>query len=142
GLEAAAQWLIERTEQRSRLTCRLSVTGDLKNLDDRVATAAFRVLQEALTNVVRHAEAQAVEVEIAAQKSHLELRISDDGIGLTPARARANRSGSHVGLIGMRERGHALGGQLEIRERAANLGHGTVVHCQLPLALPAAESGD
>lgn len=130
GLTAAARWLLSRTKERSQLDCHLSVEGEIDGLDDRVATTAFRVLQEALTNTVRHAKAQRVDVAVAARDGTLELRITDDGIGLSAALARASRSGTHVGIIGMRERGHSLGGQVQVIELASG---GTEVYCRLPL---------
>lgn len=136
GFEAAARWLIERTQQRSELACRLKIVngGVLNNLHGDVATAAFRVLQEALTNTVRHAQAHNIEVELQAHDDVLELCIADDGIGVAAGQAHLSHSGGHFGLISMRERGHALGGNVEVNERQ---GGGTEVRCRLPLVPPA-----
>lgn len=133
GLPAAVQWLVERTRSRGNLEIRCQVASELSSLDARVASVAFRLLQEALTNVVRHAQARSAEVTAQSRDGSLELRVSDDGIGLKAAQARENRSGGHVGLLGMRERALALGGHLEVRERESG---GTEVRAVLPLAPP------
>lgn len=139
GLQAAAQWLIERTGQRGDMECRLTIDGTLGQLDDRVATAAFRVLQEALTNAARHSKAEHVEVHLTSRDGVLDLRISDDGIGLVAAQKRPEQSGGHFGLISMRERGLSLGGSVEVVERASG---GTEVRCLLPLSPAASGTHD
>lgn len=130
GLGAAVEWLVERTRQRSSLECRLDMTGDLVPLDDRVTIAAFRIVQESLTNIIRHANASRVDVEIRANDEVIELRIADDGIGIDAARARGNTESSGVGLLGMRERVQALGGELALSVGIA--GQGTEIHARLP----------
>lgn len=139
GLPAAVQWLVERSAARSNLEIRCSVSTELASLDVRVASVAFRVLQEALTNVVRHAQARSAEVEALSREGTLELRVTDDGIGLKAALARDNRSGGHVGLIGMRERALSLGGRVEVSERE---GGGTEVQVWLPLTPPPEDAPD
>lgn len=130
GLGAAVEWLLGRTEQRSELVCRLTMADELTNLDGRVGTTAFRVLQEALTNVVRHAGAKAIDVELTATDAHVELRVADDGIGIDAGRAQKGEESSGVGLLGMRERVHALGGSLSIVDRHPQ--RGTEVRCKIP----------
>jgi signal transduction histidine kinase len=143
GLGAAAEWLVERTEKLSGLRCELQVSsqaahvlagaqsgprGDEPRTADATSTAAFRILQEALTNVVRHARATRVEVRIDASQERLDLIVEDDGIGLPPEGGR--RSG--MGLISMRERARTLGGLLTVEP---GTGRGTRVRCQLPLSV-------
>ena len=106
------------------------MTGDLVPLDDRVTIAAFRIVQESLTNIIRHANASRVDVEIRANDEVIELRIADDGIGIDAARARGNTESSGVGLLGMRERVQALGGELALSVGIA--GQGTEIHARLP----------
>lgn len=130
GLGAAVEWLVERTRQRSELDCRLEMTGDFLKLDDHVAIAAFRIVQESLTNVVRHAEASRVDVEIQAKDDVMTLRIADNGIGIDAARDRGRKQTSGVGLLGMRERVQALGGELTMGIGLD--GRGTEVRCRLP----------
>lgn len=144
GLGAAVEWLVERTRQRSDLDCRLEMTGDFLKLDDHVAIAAFRIVQESLTNVVRHAEASRVDVEIQAEDDVMTLRIADNGIGIDAGRARGSKQTSGVGLLGMRERVHALGGELTMGIGLE--GRGTEVRCRLPrvmgLAKETTQSGE
>lgn len=78
-----------------------------------VETAAFRIVQEALSNVVKHAKATTAKVAVRLDRTHLELEISDDGVGM-PAAVKRGYSPGHLGLIGMRERALLLGGSLDI----------------------------
>lgn len=133
GLEAAVEWLVDRTKQRSELDCHLEMNGDLFMVDTRIAIAAFRIVQESLTNVIRHAEASRVEVDLRANEEAILLRIADDGIGLDASRAKGRKDSSGVGLLGMRERVHALGGELAMG--AGLEGRGTEIRCQLPRIL-------
>lgn len=126
GLASAVEWQGERFEARSGTPCRVDVQGRAEPPPE-VATAAFRVLQEALTNVSRHAHADAVAVTLVLGPEAVRLVVADDGRGFDPERA-GRRS---LGLVGMRERARAQGGTLEVR---AVPGQGTVVECTLPHA--------
>jgi len=131
GLDAALAWLVQRTDQRSGLACTLDVRGDLAGLPDRVAITAFRVAQEALTNVVRHAEASRAIVTVVAEPGSLSLCVEDDGIGLGASRRRGGEETSGVGLLGMHERVQSLDGSLSIHDHAPL--RGTEVRCRLPI---------
>jgi signal transduction histidine kinase len=131
GLIAGIEWLIRQTQQRSPLQCTL-VAEAIGELPPDVSTVAFRIVQEALTNVVRHARAQTVEVRLAVAGSVLELAVSDDGIGL-PMDGRP----SGFGLIGIRERVATRAGRMELRARADG---GTVLAVTLPLVAPTEEA--
>ena len=124
GLASAVEWQAKRFEERTELSCRLDIHGGTEPPRE-VATAAFRVLQEALTNVVRHAEATSVAVTLVLGPETVRLVVADDGRGFDSERTR-RRS---LGLVGMRERASALGGALEVRGVS---GKGTVVECTLP----------
>ena len=126
GLASAVQWQAVRFEERSGLVCRVDVQGDAEPPRDR-ATAAFRVLQEALTNVARHAQATAVSITLVLRPDAVRLVVADDGRGFDARRTR-RRS---LGLVGMRERAGALGGTLEVTGLP---GQGTVVECTLPVS--------
>lgn len=130
GLQAAIEWQSEEVARRAgiEVTVRAEL-GDVR-LERGFATAVFRIFQEAMTNVVRHAGAQHVIVELGLDRGRLRLAISDDGVGLTE---RAPRSGS-LGLLGMRERAKRLGGECIVQRR--ELG-GTVVSLIVPLRFPA-----
>jgi signal transduction histidine kinase len=92
----------------------------------------YRILQEALTNVARHAQARAVGVVLKQENGVLELVIRDDGVGFDPAAALSEASG--LGLHGMQERVALLGGSVEIESRR---GHGTVIHARIPAGIAA-----
>ncbi|HEV8577950.1 MAG TPA: MEDS domain-containing protein [Thermoanaerobaculia bacterium] len=127
GLEAAVEWYVKEFQRRSGLSCTLrSNLGDAP-LDPDRATALFRILQEALTNVVRHAEATAVEIRLSAEEGRIVLAVSDNGLGIPEEKLASSRS---LGLVGMRERARSLGGEVAIRRAA---GRGTTVEASLPL---------
>ncbi len=132
GLEATLRWLCERHQQKTG--CEVKVDVDLSGtpLSPVLATACFRVVQEALTNVVRHATAPHAWVELKQAESGLELTVRDDGVGFDVALAQgwAARGGS-FGLLGMRERVQLLGGSLEVESQP---GRGTRIRAAFPLA--------
>jgi signal transduction histidine kinase len=136
GLDASVEWLLKRTEERAGLTCRLVTACRKLDVDVEISIAAFRILQESLTNVVRHARAKHVDVEVSVEEGELRMSIRDDGVGMPaapPARIRPGEGG--MGLIGMRERVGALGGKLRVESSA---GAGTVVRVELPMTRPRA----
>lgn len=115
GLVPAAEWLLATLPERAGLACSLVAQGDLPT-GQAVRTAAFRILQEALTNVVRHAHARTVQVVIALDvEGRLRLEVIDDGIGFD---ADAISSARSFGVRGMRERARAFRGWIEFRETA------------------------
>ena len=91
------------------------------------ATGVFRIVQESLTNSLRHAAASTIQVDVQLSQGELEVSITDDGVGLAPPSAQRAFSG---GLLGMRERAAALGGALEIASRPHG---GTRVAARIPL---------
>jgi len=123
GLRAGVEYLIRETERRSQLVCRLDA-GALDDVPSEVSADAFRIVQEALTNVVRHAEARSVDVHLRVRDAGLEIEVADDGVGLE------NSPSTGVGLIGMRERARAHAGTMTLEPRA---GGGTVVSVVLPI---------
>ncbi|MBN2352178.1 MAG: PAS domain S-box protein [Spirochaetales bacterium] len=127
GLAAALAWEAERFEIRSGVVCRLVTNAANIPLDPSCSIALFRVCQEALTNVFRHAGASAVTVELNAVPGFLLLDISDNGRGLAD---EAKTKPKTFGLLGMRERALALGGSLAVTSFP---GKGTTVTVRLPL---------
>lgn len=131
GLAAAARWLAHSVDARGDVAVTLTVEGDEPAVQadaegrsaDEVSVAAFRVLQEALTNVTRHARATRAEVTLRFGDA-VELTVEDDGVG--PGEGSAGRG---LGVLGMRERARALGGSFSIEPRP---GGGTRVTCALP----------
>lgn len=126
GLAAAVEWYVAEFEKRTGIPCRLVDDMAGASLGPDQATALFRILQEALTNVVRHAAATAVDIRLAAEACRVTLEIGDDGRGIPEDKIGDSRS---IGLLGMRERARALGGEVVIRRRFTA---GTTVEVNLP----------
>ncbi|WP_414661463.1 PAS domain S-box protein [Horticoccus sp. 23ND18S-11] len=132
GLGPALEWLAEDFQRRTGIPCTAGVAAALPPVERAQATALFRIVQESLTNVIRHAAAKRVEVTLASEHGRLRLEVRDDGRGITPEELENPKS---IGLLGMRERAALLGGETEI---APAPGGGTVVRVTTPLAAPAA----
>jgi PAS domain S-box-containing protein len=126
GLGDAVDWFVREFEKRTGISCRIQSNLNGTSIAPDLATAAFRILQEALTNVARHAGATQVQVDLSADDRRLTLEIKDNGRGIAEDRATDSRS---LGLLGMRERARALGGDVRIRGVP---GHGTSVILSLP----------
>ena len=111
GLDAAIEWLVGQFQRRSGIQCHLAWDSGAAILDERVATALFRIVQEALANVLRHADASVVTITLGSTAQAVSMTIADDGRGAQPEDCR--RAGS-FGLAGISERVVALGGKFEI----------------------------
>ncbi|XXF09370.1 PAS domain S-box protein [Pseudomonas sp. D2-3] len=127
GIASAIEWQARRFEARTQIPCLVEVPEHLPPLSDAKATGLFRILQESLTNVMRHAQAHTVTVRLELLGDSLRLSISDDGRGFDPAAIRADS----FGLVGMRERVLMLGGQLSLDSRP---GEGTLLRVRVPLS--------
>lgn len=129
GLRAAIEWQADEFARRTGVACTIHAeVGDLQ-LERGLSTAVFRIFQEALTNVTRHANATHVAVTLRLERGQLKLEIADDGIGV-PEIAPRNSS---LGLLGMRERARRCGGDCVIKRREPN---GTIVSLTVPLRFP------
>ncbi|MBG0873694.1 sensor histidine kinase [Burkholderia sp. 9777_1386] len=126
GFAAAMQWLVEDFRHRHGIACALHVEPPELQLDEPYATAVFRIAQEALANVARHAAASHANVELVCGGEAIALTIRDDGAGFDPA---VPRKSSSFGLVGLRERAYLVGGTLRI---ATTLGEGTTVEVEIP----------
>jgi PAS domain S-box-containing protein len=126
GLPAALAHGAEEFQQRTGITCRLKCPGEEPALSDETATAVFRIFQEAMTNIARHAHASAVEIELGIQADSLCLEIRDNGKGI---RAGDLLGPASLGVLGMRERARQLGGDVVFARGATG---GTVVALQIP----------
>jgi len=126
GLVAAIEWAVEEFGARTGTKCRLDLPPDDVVIDQERATALFRILQETLTNVARHANATEVKVRLAKADGTLTLEVHDNGKGV--GRAQLSHSAS-LGILGMRERALVLGGKLTI---TGGPGKGTTVRVQIP----------
>ena len=127
GLVAAIEWQTQDFERRCGLPCRAELSIEDENIDRQLATAVFRILQETLTNVIRHAAATQVTVRLFAKNAALVLEVADNGRGVTRAQIDDPRS---FGLIGMRERVHPWGGTVVIEGKE---NQGTRVTVTVPL---------
>jgi PAS domain S-box-containing protein len=131
GLAAALRWYVDRQAERAGFVARLEEEIGDRRLPTEIETTCFRVAQEALTNIARHARATRVSVELAQRNGHLELIVRDDGAGFEVARARARAAaGGSLGLLGMEERVSLARGQLAV---SSVPGRGTEVRVWLPL---------
>jgi signal transduction histidine kinase len=127
GLTVAVRHEARRFEQRTGVRCRLQLPEADPMLADEIATSMFRILQEAITNVARHAEATEVEVQLVQEADGLVLRVADNGKGIGPADLEDAKS---LGLLGMKERAESLGGEVTFQRGSPR---GTVVKLVLPL---------
>lgn len=124
GLAAAIEWQAQQFEERIGVKCRVVVQE--VSLEPRCATALFRICQEALTNVARHAQATLVELRLTARGRDVVLKVTDNGRGITEHQMSDPHS---FGLMGMRERVHPYGGEVKI---VGHPGKGTTVTALLP----------
>jgi len=126
GPAAALEWEVQQFTNRSGVPVRLVLPPEPLQLDSERSTALYRTVQEALTNVLRHANATSVAVGLEAVGDSWVLQVSDDGRGISENELRNPRS---MGILGMRERAMACGGTLDIHRAA---GGGTHVVLMVP----------
>ena len=134
GLTTALRWYIDGFERRSGITTTLDVPDDLGGLPRDVETCVFRIVQESLTNIQRHAGSATAQVSLERLDGRLFIEIADHGRGL-PARVRGDRDAllaSGVGIAGINERVRELGGEMTIR----STDRGTTLRAALPVAAP------
>ena len=127
GLCSAVEWQAREFQSRTGIECRADVPADEKVKDRGAATAVFRILQEALTNVMRHSKANKVEIRLRVGTGRVYLRVQDNGSGISQDSIHNPMS---IGLAGMRERAQLLGGDFAIRSRP---GSGTAIRAWVPL---------
>ena len=127
GLVPAIEWLGNNFQQRSGTRCTVEADIGELELEPDCTTAVFRICQEALTNVARHANAARVEIELRKQPDGLFLHVRDDGRGISESQIEDTQS---LGILGIRERAMLFGGQVTIVGRS---GKGTTVTLQIPL---------
>ncbi len=128
GLSAAVEWQIAEFRRRTGIACELVAEPKDVTLGDHGATAFFRILQESLSNIVRHAHATNVRVELASNGRLLTMTVIDNGIGLG---ARERGKAGSFGLVGIEERINILGGSFSI---SSTDGEGTTVCVSVPLS--------
>ena len=126
GLVPALEWVVQNFIQRSGVPCELLVDESLE-LEEPFATNVFRIVQESLANVAKHAQATRVVVELQVSGGLLQLRVQDDGVGFRPADPRKPQS---LGIVGLRERARLMHGELEVDSAP---GAGTRIDARIPL---------
>jgi PAS domain S-box-containing protein len=137
GLNAALEGQAQEFESRTRIRCRIALPKEPLVLDAERSTAIFRIFQESLTNVARHAHATRVEARLEREENLLTLQVRDNGRGFDPEEAKARKS---LGLVGMQERALLLNGEFTVEGVP---GSGTTMTLRIPLppsALPKQDS--
>jgi len=129
GLEAAIEWLVREASKRTGIEITLQA-DEFTRLPDHIASHAFRIIQEALTNVTRHSRASKVDVTVRHTGNAILLGVEDNGVGFQPQSLSGIRS---LGLVGMRERAMACGGTLMVRGEP---GEGTAIVVAIPVPAP------
>ena len=126
GLPAAIEWVAHDFTRRTGIPCAATIVPDMATISAELGTALFRIAQEALTNVVRHAGASRVEIQLQVRPDLITLEVTDDGKGITE---NAVHGPASLGILGMRERAAAQGGVLEV---GPIVPHGTRISAWFP----------
>jgi PAS domain S-box-containing protein len=137
GLAAAIEWQASEFASRNGVQCQVTVPPVDLHLDGDRATATFRIFQECLTNVIRHAQATSVRVALCQEEESILLVVEDDGVGFSEA-GLSNSLGS-LGLLGMKERAQFCGGDVHI---SSSPGNGTTVTVRVPVDVSRAERSE
>ena len=127
GIVAALEWQASEFSRRYGMPCHFAANREIIEVSEECSAAMFRVCQESLTNIAKHAQAKSASIEVFADEASVTLEISDDGIGLG---AESQAKPDSYGLLGMHERAATLGGWLEVSSAP---GRGTSVMLSLPL---------
>jgi signal transduction histidine kinase len=128
SLVATIEWQLQEFQTRSGIECKLISASDETTLDTDGATTVFRIFQEILTNVARHAQATQIEVSIEENATFLTLHVQDNGRGITESEIHSPKS---IGLLGMQERARLRAGEVQFQGMP---GEGTTVTVRLPLS--------
>jgi signal transduction histidine kinase len=134
GLLEAINWQAAEFQKRMGIRCRVRLPTEQIVVDRELSTTVFRIFQEVLTNVARHAQATSVKVDLRVSREELTLQVADNGVGIAGNDARGRNS---LGLLGMQERAQLFGGEVHI---SGAPGKGTTVSVRIPLpAVPSVE---
>lgn len=127
GISAAIDWQANEFSERTGIKCNVELSNEELNLDKEKSTAVFRIFQEALTNVARHANASKVFITLKEYKNNLTLELKDNGKGITTNQINDPKS---FGILGMKERAMVFGGTIIIK---SSMNSGTTVRVEIPL---------
>jgi signal transduction histidine kinase len=130
GLVAAIEWQCQNFQKHTGIPCTCVTSAEDIEMEGGEATALFRICQEALTNITRHAHATAVTVKLESRCDFLHLVVADNGVGISDTKGSDRRS---FGLLGMRERATLFGGEISIQSHPEQ---GTTVTVCLPRRQP------
>jgi len=129
GLRSALQWYVDGLAERSDIVTSIHFQpNDFPRLAPELETAIFRIVQEALSNIVRHSEARNAGVSVAKAKKQITIRVCDDGKGIAEQVLNMQQGSIGVGIAGMRQRAKEFGGELKLQ----NARPGTLVEVQIP----------
>ena len=127
GLLGALEWQTQEFQNRTGISCKFATAAKTLKLDSDRSTAVFRIYQEILTNVARHANADRVVADLTNRKGTLVLNVSDNGRGISPGEIESPRA---LGILGMRERAQVCGGKVHIGRESDS---GTRVMVEIPI---------
>ena len=130
GLTGTLKWQAREFQARAGIRCKVDLSEEEFVMDQERSTAVFRIFQEVMTNVARHAKATKVDIKLRLDADRLILNIIDNGLGISESDIRNPKS---LGLLGIRERAFLLGGNVDIEGKS---GRGTSVTLSVPLQLP------
>jgi signal transduction histidine kinase len=133
GLTLALADELDSFERRTGIACTLKSEHDTR-LEPEIETVLYRVVQEALTNVAKHAKARKVSVSLGADDDRVDMQVQDDGVGFDAEQASGMVGSGHFGLAGMRERVELAAGTYHLRSTP---GSGTLIHVRVPRRVPA-----
>jgi signal transduction histidine kinase len=130
GLSAALRWYAGRIQEHSPISVRVDIAGEECDLDEAMKIAIFRIIQESLTNIIKHAHATHANIYLRFEEKNVRIHVRDNGIGFDLERAKQQRtSRPSLGLAGMQERAALLGGTVSVQSRP---GYGTEVEALIP----------
>jgi signal transduction histidine kinase len=130
GLSAALRWYSSRIQEHSSLQIRVDIHGEECDLDDAMKITIFRIFQECLNNIIKHARATHVNIHLHYESKHVRISVFDNGLGFDPEQVRQRRAGRpSLGLAGMEERAALLNGTVSVQSRP---GYGTEVEAIIP----------
>jgi len=130
GLSAALRWYAGNVQEHASISVRVDITGEERELEDAVKITIFRIIQESLNNVIKHAQASHVNIHLCFEERNVRIEVWDNGIGFDLEQAKHDRARRpSLGLAGMEERAALLGGSVSVQSRP---GYGTEVEALIP----------
>ncbi len=130
GLSAAVRWYAGKVQEHSALSLRVDISGEERDLEEVTKIAIFRIIQESLNNIIKHADATHVNIRLQFEDRNVRIHIRDNGIGFSrEAVQQRQRNRPSLGLAGMEERAALLGGNVRIQSRP---GYGTEIEALIP----------